>query len=109
MGASMAMGTSLDEFNGIGVACKHHIASTVGDSVLWLRGNIIEELVDRFRDVLGGCGLLGADGAESNKEFVVDRVSVPKEGDDYYLDTFGAGRVDWRSRIGRSRLQVLVP
>ena len=48
----------------------------VGDAIVWVRGNIVEELVDIGNGGLSRHGLLGANVAESNKKFVVDRVSI---------------------------------
>ena len=75
---SIDAGTSLVELSGIGVACKDHIACTVGDSVVSVCGNIVGELMDIISGGLSGRGLLGADGAESDDYFVVERASVPQ-------------------------------
>ena len=77
MGTRIAAGESLVEVAGIGVACKDYIALTVGDAVVGVRGNIVEELVDSVRCGLGVHGLLGGNSADSDKKFVVDRASVP--------------------------------
>ena len=107
MGASTAAGTIIVEVSGIGVAYMDHIALTVGDSVVWVRGNIVEELVDSISGGLGGCGLLGAYGAESDEKFVVNSAYVIQEGGEDNLDAFDADSVKWRARIGRCRLMGL--
>ena len=56
---------------------------------------------------LSGRGLLGADGAESNENFVAERASIPQYGDNNTMDMFDPVRVKWRARIGRSRLLVI--
>ena len=86
------------------MVCKDHVACTEGDAIVWLRGKIVEELVDSTSGGLGGHGLLGANGTESDKKFVVDRASVPQEGTDDTLDAFDAVCVKWRACIGRCRL-----
>ena len=78
MGASMAAGTILVEVASIGVACKDHGNCTVCDSIDWVRDNKVEGLMDRVSSGLGGSGLLGANGAESNNQFVVDHTSIPQ-------------------------------
>ena len=88
MGASTAAGTSLVELSSIRVACKDHIARTVGDAVVWVRGHIFNELVENISSGLSGRGLLGSDGTESDEKFVVDCTSVPQEGAADALDTF---------------------
>ena len=67
VGSGTAAATSLVELAGIGVACKDHICCTVGDAVVWLCGNIVEELVDSVSGDLSGHGLLGANGSEIDK------------------------------------------
>ena len=101
MGASMVAGVILVEVAGTGVACKYHIACTIGNAIVWVRGNIFKELMGSVSGGLGGRGLLGADGAESDK---INRASIPQEDAGDTLDAFDAGHVEWRAQIGRSRL-----
>ena len=61
MGASTAAGTILIEVSGIVLACKDHIAPTVGEYVVWVHINIVKELVVSFSVGLGGRGLFVAD------------------------------------------------
>ena len=72
-----AAGTSIIEVSGIGVAYKDHINRTVGDAAVWIRGNIVEELVDITSGGLGGRRFLGADGSDIKENFIVNRMSVP--------------------------------
>ena len=102
--ASMAADTSIVEVSGIGVFCKDHVTRTVGDAIVWVCGNIVEELVDSVSGGLSGRSLLGANDAESNEKFVVDHESVPKEVANDTLDAFYAIRIEWRARIGCCRL-----
>ena len=104
MGARTAAGTSLVEVAVIGVACKDYVTRMVGDATIWVRGNIVEELVDSVRSGLGGRGLLGSNGAESKEKLVVDRASVPQEGVNDTSDVFNAVHVEWRERIKRCGL-----
>ena len=97
MGARTAAGTSPVEVSGIGVACKDHIACTVGDAAVWVRGNIVKKLVDSVSGGLGGRGLLGANVAESDEKFVVDRASIPQEGANDALDVIDDVRIKWRA------------
>ena len=99
MGFRTAAGMSLVEVAGIRVDCKDHVTRTVGDSIFWVRGNIVEELVDIISGGLCGHELLGANGAESDKKFVVDRASIPQEDAKNTLDAFNAVCVKWRARI----------
>ena len=97
VGASRVVATSLVEVSGIGVACKDHIACTVGDEVFWVCGNIVKELVDSVISGLGGRRLLGDNGSESDKNFIFNCTYVPQEGADDTLDAFYAGRVKRRA------------
>ena len=51
--------------------CEEHDAGTVGDVVIWVGDNIVEELVDGCRIALGGRSLLGANGTQIHKKLVV--------------------------------------
>ena len=104
MGTRTDAGKILVEVAVIGVAYKDHIARTVGDAVVWVCGNILDELVDSVSGGLGGRGLLGANGADTNKKFIANCASVPQKGSNNNLDTFDAGHFKWRVRIRRSRL-----
>jgi hypothetical protein len=73
---------------GVRVGGEHHRAGSVGDTILWVCGNIVEELVDHFGRVFCSFGLLGADGAEGGQEFVVSCSGVIKERADDALDAF---------------------
>ena len=88
VGFRTAAGMSLVEVVGIRVACKDHFTRTVGDYIVWVRGNIVEELVDIISGGLCGHGLLRADGAENDKKFVVDRASITQEDSENTLDEF---------------------
>ena len=82
--------TSLVEVAGIKVACKDHVARTVGDAIVFVRSNIVKKLVDSVNSGLGGRGLLGANGAKNDNNCFVNRASVPQEGADDTLDVFDA-------------------
>ena len=95
MGASTAAGTSLAEVVSIGLSCKYHVNFTIGDAIVWVRGNIVKGLVDSVSGVIGSRALLVSHGAESDKNFVVDHVSVPQKGADGALDAFNSVGVKW--------------
>ena len=77
MGSRMAAGKILIDVYGIGVACKDHVACMVSDTIVWVFGNIVKELVDSVSGSLGGHGLLEANDTESNEKFFVNPVSIP--------------------------------
>ena len=104
VGASTSAGTSLVEVAGIGVSCKDHISCKLGDDVVWVYGNVVEELVYSVSSGLSGHSLLVVDGAKSEEKFIVDRAPVPQEGSNNTLDAFDDGGAKWRARGGRSRL-----
>ena len=78
---------------------QDHITGTVCDAVIWVRGHIIQELRDCRHGVLGGLGLLGADSAESGKEFVVDGPCIVQEGANNTLNLFDAFVVEGRTGV----------
>ena len=53
---------------------------------------------------LGGCGLLGDNGAERDEKFIFNRASIPQEGASNTLDAFDTGCVEGRALIGCRRL-----
>lgn len=61
------------------MSCKDHGAGTVGDSIIWVCGDIVHELVDGLGGVFGSFGLLLADGAEGGEQFVVDCSGIIEE------------------------------
>ena len=56
MGASTAAGTSIVKVSDIIVVYKNHIACIVGDAIVWVRGDIVKELVYSISGGLGGRG-----------------------------------------------------
>lgn len=55
---------------------EDHVAGPVGDAIIRVCCNIIEQLHDRLFGLLSCLGLLGADGAEGHKKFVVDHPRI---------------------------------
>jgi hypothetical protein len=74
------------EKTSIGVSAQDHVASSIDDAVVWVGSNIVQEVVDRLLSSNSGFGLLGRNGTESHKEFVVYCKGVVKEGPDNFLD-----------------------
>ena len=56
----------------IGVGSENHDAGAKDDAIVWICGYIIKNLVNGSDSVFSCTGLLGANGAESCKQFVVD-------------------------------------
>ena len=65
----MAVGKSLIEVADIRLACKEHVACMVGDDIIWVRGNIVEEVVDIISGGLCYRVLLEANDADNDKKF----------------------------------------
>ena len=59
---------------------KHHVAGTIGDAVIWIRGNVVEEEIDCLCRCVCGVVLLSTDGAEANKQLVVDGLCNVQKG-----------------------------
>ena len=72
----MTAGTRLSEETSISVSRKDHGAGAIGDAIARVCGHIVQELVDSLGCVLGGSGLLGANGAEGGKKFVVNSAGI---------------------------------
>ena len=90
MGACSAAGACFCEEAGIGVCQEDHVAGPVGDAIIRVCRHLIEELRDVFFGLLCGFGLLGADGTEGGKQFIVDLSCIVEERSDYALDPFDA-------------------
>ena len=86
VGASLDTSFADTEVAGIGVCCKDHDAGLVGDPVVGVCGDVVEQLID-------GGGLLGSDFTEVDEEFVVDGSRIEEEDADDALDSFDAGIV----------------
>ena len=54
-----------------------HVACTVGDAIVRVRGKVVKELVNSFSNFLSGNSLLGVNGAESDKKFDVNHMPIP--------------------------------
>ncbi len=75
---------------GIGVSTENHVAGAICGAVVWVRGHVVKELVHGNIGGFSGCGLLGAQGAEGGKEFVVDSACVVEESANDALNSFDA-------------------
>ncbi len=61
------------------MSAENHVAGAICGTVVWVRGQVVEELVHGNIGGFNGCGLLGAWGAEGGKEFVVNSTCVVEE------------------------------
>ncbi len=73
---------------GVGVSAEKHVASAICGAVVWVCGQVVEELVHGNIGGLSGCGLLGVQGAEGGKEFVVDSLCIVEESINDPLNSF---------------------
>ncbi len=76
---------------GIGVSAENHVSGAICGAVVWVRGQVVEELVHGNIGGFSGCGLLGAQDAEGGKEFVVNSTCVVEESANdalIFFDTF---------------------
>ena len=62
---------------GVGVSTECHVAAGICGAVVRVGGEVVEELVDGFSGGFSGSGLLGAQGAESDKLRVAKNGSGP--------------------------------
>ncbi len=73
---------------GVGVSAENHVASAICGAVARVRGQVVEKLVHGNIGSFSGCGLLGTQGAEGGKEFVVDCTCVVEESANDALNSF---------------------
>ena len=73
---------------GVGVSAENHVASAICGAIIRVCGQVVEKLVHGNIGGFSGCGLLGAQGAEGGKEFVVDSACVLEESANDALNSF---------------------
>jgi hypothetical protein len=73
---------------GIGMSAENHVAGAICGAVVWVRGQVVKELVLGNIGGFSGCGLLEAQGAEGGKDFVVDSACIVKESTNDALNSF---------------------
>ncbi len=72
----------------IGVGVMYHVTAGICGAIVRVGGEVIKKLADGFGSGFSGSGLLGAQGAESGKKFVVNSPCVVEKGADDALDPF---------------------
>jgi hypothetical protein len=65
-----------------------NLAAAICGAIVRVGGEVIKKLADGFGSGFSGSGLLGAQGAESGKKFVVNSSCVVEKGTDDALDPF---------------------
>ncbi len=73
---------------GVGVSAENHVTGAICGAIVWVRGQVVKELVHGNIGGFSGCGLLGAQGAEGGKKFVVNSVCVVEESANDALNSF---------------------
>ncbi len=72
----------------IGVSAENHVASAICGAVVGVGGQLVKKLVHGNIGGFSGCGLLGTQGAEGGKEFVVNCTCVVEESANDTLNSF---------------------
>jgi hypothetical protein len=75
---------------GAGVSAEYHVASVICGAVVRRGGQVVKKRVDGIVGGFGGGDLLGTQGAESGKEFVVNCTCLVKESADDALNSLNA-------------------
>jgi hypothetical protein len=70
------------------MSAENHVAGVICGAVIWVRVQVVKELVYGNIGGFSGCGLLGAQGAEGGKEFVVDSACIVEESTNDALNSF---------------------
>jgi hypothetical protein len=73
---------------GIGMSAENHVAGAICGAVIWVRGQVVKELVQGNIGGFSGYGSLGTQGAKGGKEFIVDTTCVVEESANYALNSF---------------------
>jgi hypothetical protein len=61
------------------MSTENHVASAICGAVVGVRGQVDKKLVHGNIGGFSGCGLLGSQGAEGGKEFVVNCTCIVEE------------------------------
>jgi hypothetical protein len=61
---------------GIGVSAENHVTGTIYGAIVRVHCQVVKKLVHGNIGSFSGSGLLGTQGAEGGKEFVVDSVCI---------------------------------
>lgn len=94
-GAAVAFGFIVEA--SIGVGTEYHVTAAICGAIVRVGGEVIKKLADGFGSGFSGSGLLGAQGAESGKKFVVDSSCVVEKGANDALDPFDTVIGEWRT------------
>jgi hypothetical protein len=70
------------------MSAENHVAGAICGAIVWVRGQVVEELVHGNIGGFSGCCLLEAQGAEGSKEFVVDSTCIVEESTNDALNSF---------------------
>ncbi len=73
---------------GVGVSTENHVAGAICGAIVRVHGQVVEKLVHGNIGGFSSCGLLGTEGAEGGKEFVVDSTCVVEESTNNALNSF---------------------
>ncbi len=73
---------------GVDVNAEYHIAGMICGAFVGVRGQVVKKLVHGNIGGFSGCGLLGTEGAEGGKEFVVDSTCIVEESANDAVNSF---------------------
>jgi hypothetical protein len=61
------------------MSAENHVAGAICGAVIGVSGQVVKKLIHGNIGSFSGCGLLGTQGAESGKEFVVNSACIVEE------------------------------
>ncbi len=70
------------------MSAENHVAGAICGAIIWVHGQVVDKLVHGNIGGFSGCGLLGAQGAEGDTEFVVNSAHIVEESANDALNTF---------------------
>ena len=78
---------------------QYHVSGSICDAVVWVCGNIVNELCNGFIRAFRG-HLLVSNFSEADEEFGIDRYGIVQQGTHYALNTLYAFVIKFGSVIG---------
>ena len=87
------------DVGGIGVGGGDHVAGLIENVIIWVSGDIVEELVDGQRGGFSGGCLFSANRADGDQELGIHSSSVKEKGTNDTLDLFDAGIAKRRTGV----------
>ena len=97
MSSHSAMSFADVKVGGISIGGSNHVAGLIDNAIVWVGGDIIEELVNSQRCSFSGGCLFDDNRADDNQDLVIHSLSIKNKGTNDALDAFDADVVKRRT------------